>query len=67
RGLPCRASTPDPLDFRRRVVALNQEVAGFKHAVVGVAYAVLLAFVVVSVWEDFDKTHQDIHAEAGGS
>ncbi|MEM7399431.1 MAG: DUF4239 domain-containing protein, partial [Pseudomonadota bacterium] len=46
-------------------ITSNQEVAGFKYAVVGVAYAVLLAFVVVSVWEDFDETQQDIHAEAG--
>ena len=46
-------------------IASNQEVAGFKYAVVGVAYAVLLAFVVVSAWEDFDETQQDIHAEAG--
>ncbi|MDJ0513768.1 MAG: DUF4239 domain-containing protein [Methyloceanibacter sp.] len=46
-------------------IASNHEVAGFKYAVVGVAYAVLLAFVVVSVWEDFDETQQDVHAEAG--
>ena len=45
-------------------IASNQEVAGFKYAVFGVAYAVLLAFVVVSVWKDFDETQQDIHAEA---
>ena len=46
-------------------IASNQEVAGFKYAVVGVAYAELLAFVVVSVWEGFDETQQDIHSEAG--
>lgn len=31
----------------------NQDVAGFVIAVVGVIYAVLLAFVVVIVWQDF--------------
>ena len=45
--------------FRTRMgaerLALNNEVAGFKFAVVGVFYAVLLAFVVVAVWEDYPK------------
>ncbi|MEZ5875099.1 MAG: hypothetical protein R3D30_09830 [Hyphomicrobiales bacterium] len=31
------------------VIVANHEVAGLKYAVVGVAYAVLLAFVVVGV------------------
>lgn len=46
-------------------IITNHEVAGFKYAVVGVAYAVLLAFVVVSVWEDYAQTQENIHAEAG--
>jgi len=46
-------------------IITNHEVAGFKYAVVGVAYAVLLAFVVVSVWEDYAETQENIHAEAG--
>jgi len=46
-------------------IASNQEVAGFKFAVVGVAYAVLLAFVVVSAWEDFAEIQRDVHGEAG--
>src|SRR5690242_2316060 len=29
---------------------LNNEVAGFKFSVIGVLYAVLLAFVVIAVW-----------------
>ena len=33
----------------------NNEVAGFKFAVVGVFYAVLLAFVVVAVWEEYPQ------------
>jgi len=46
------------------LLAANHEVAGFKYAVVGVAYAVLLAFVVVSVWEEFDGTKRAVDAEA---
>ena len=43
---------------------LNNEVAGFKFAVVGVFYGVLLAFVVVSVWEDFHTTEAAVRNEA---
>lgn len=32
----------------------NNEVAGFKFAVVGVIYAVLLAFAVFTVWEQLN-------------
>ena len=43
---------------------LNNEVAGFKFAVVGVFYAVMLAFVVIAVWEDFRKTEDAVRDEA---
>jgi hypothetical protein len=43
---------------------LNNEVAGFKFAVIGVFYAVLLAFVVIAVWEDFRKTEAAVRDEA---
>lgn len=43
---------------------LNNEVAGFKYAVVGVLYAVLLAFVVIAVWEDYSGTEDAVRAEA---
>jgi hypothetical protein len=43
---------------------LNNEVAGFKFAVVGVFYAVILAFVVIAVWEDFRKTEAAVRDEA---
>jgi Protein of unknown function (DUF4239) len=43
---------------------LNNEVAGFKFAVVGVFYAVTLAFVVIAVWEDFRKTEEAVRDEA---
>ena len=38
--------------------------AGFKFAVVGVAYGVLLAFVVIAVWSEFERTERDSYAEA---
>ena len=54
--------------FRTRMgaerLALNNEVAGFKFAVVGVFYAVLLAFVVVAVWEDYHETETTVRNEA---
>ena len=43
---------------------LNNEVAGFKYAVVGVFYAVLLAFVVVAVWEEYRNTEGAVREEA---
>src|SRR5262245_22485086 len=45
-------------------LSLNNEVAGFKFAVVGVFYAVLLAFVVVAVWEGFRDTEGTVRNEA---
>ena len=44
----------------------NNQVAGFKFAVVGVFYAVLLAFVVVAVWEDFRQTEATVRDESEG-
>ncbi len=45
-------------------LSLNNEVAGFKFAVIGVFYAVMLAFVVIAVWEDFRKTEDAVRNEA---
>ncbi len=42
----------------------NNEVAGFKFAVVGVFYGVLLAFVVVAVWEEYRDTEAAVRNEA---
>lgn len=42
----------------------HQDVAGFLIAVVGVIYAVLLAFVVVIVWEDFGSADTTANNEA---
>src|SRR3954447_6846409 len=53
----------------RRSVALStlerhNDVAGFIIAVIGVLYAVLLAFVVVISWQNFDEAHQTASSEA---
>ena len=53
----------------RRSVALStleahNDVAGFIIAVIGVVYAVLLAFVVISVWEQFTKAKEVADSEA---
>ena len=44
-------------------LSLNNEVAGFKFAVVGVFYSVLLAFVVIAVWETYTDTEGAVRAE----
>lgn len=45
----------------------NNEVAGFKFAVVGVIYAVLLAFAVIVVWERFSEAEVAVVREAGAA
>jgi hypothetical protein len=42
----------------------HTEVAGFVYAVVGVVYSVLLAFVVVAVWQEHSDALKDAEAEA---
>jgi hypothetical protein len=46
------------LSVRRRtslsVPQEHNDVAGFIYAVLGIAYAVLLAFLVIAVWERFE-------------
>jgi hypothetical protein len=42
----------------------HNDVAGFIIAVIGVLYAVLLAFVVVISWQNFDRASQDATGEA---
>ncbi|HYX75372.1 MAG TPA: DUF4239 domain-containing protein [Steroidobacteraceae bacterium] len=45
----------------------NNEVAGFKFAVIGVLYAVLLAFVVIISWERFYDAEKALAREAGAA
>jgi hypothetical protein len=42
----------------------HNDVAGFIYAVVGVAYAVLLAFVVIAVWEEHEAAKDTVESEA---
>ena len=43
----------------------HNDVAGFLIAVVGVLYAVILAFIVIVVWEDFRDARATVSREAG--
>jgi Protein of unknown function (DUF4239) len=49
-----------PPDRRER----QNDVAGFIFAVLGVAYAVLLAFVVIAVWQDYKTAQTNVEDEA---
>jgi hypothetical protein len=42
----------------------HNNVAGFIYAVLGVAYAVLLAFVAIAVWQDYNTAQTNIESEA---
>jgi len=42
----------------------QNDVAGFIYAVLGVAYAVLLAFVVFAVWQDYEAAQTNVESEA---
>lgn len=45
----------------------NNEVAGFKFATIGVVYAVLLAFVIIVVWERFNHAEVTVAREASAA
>jgi hypothetical protein len=45
----------------------NNEVAGFKFAVVGVLYAVLLAFAIIVVWQRYTDAEVAVVHEAGAA
>ena len=42
----------------------HNDVAGFIYAVLGVAYAVLLAFMLIAVWQDYETAQTDVDSEA---
>ncbi|HEY2132089.1 MAG TPA: hypothetical protein VGH36_03805 [Acetobacteraceae bacterium] len=68
-GLTTIVAMLGPVCVRRRIgldrLAINNEVAGFKFATIGVLYAVLLAFTVILVWERFSDAEADVAQEAG--
>jgi Protein of unknown function (DUF4239) len=49
-----------PAESRQR----HNDVAGFIYAALGVIYAVLLALVVISVWEEYDAASETVEQEA---
>jgi Protein of unknown function (DUF4239) len=49
-----------PVEIRKE----HNDVAGFIYAVLGVIYAVLLALVVIAVWEDFGRANVTVETEA---
>lgn len=57
-----------PLYVRKRVslerLVLNNEVAGFKYATLGVIYAVLLGSAVVTIWEMYEESENSVISEA---
>lgn len=50
------------------VLSPHNDVAGFVYATIGVAHAVVLAFVLIATWEQFDdaKANADHEADAAG-
>ena len=42
----------------------HNDVAGFIYAVLGISYAVLLAFVVIAVWQDYKTAQTNVESEA---
>jgi hypothetical protein len=45
----------------------HNDVAGFIYAALGVIYAVLLALVVIAVWEDFGSARETVESEANAT
>jgi hypothetical protein len=53
--------------FNKEHLTVNNEVAGFKFATVGVIYSVLVAFAVIVVWEKFNEAERVVVQEAGAA
>ncbi len=70
-GLGTVLSMLGPVVVRRYVklekLAVNNEVAGFKFATVGVLYAVLLAFSVIVVWQKYSDAEVTVMKEGGAA
>jgi hypothetical protein len=67
-GVPTVVTMVLTLIVRRNVgferLVSHNEVAGFKFAVVGVVYAVLLGFAMITVWEKFKDAEDAVTSEA---
>src|SRR5215211_7697307 len=44
----------------------HNDVAGFLYAVIGIVYAVLLALLVIAVWEQYQGARETVESEANG-
>jgi hypothetical protein len=70
-GLGTVLSMLGPVVVRRYItlerLTANNEIAGFKYAVLGVLYAVLLAFAIIVVWEKFSNAEASVVQEAGAA
>lgn len=70
-GVPTLLAVTGPFIVRRFVgferLKINNEVAGFKFATVSVLYAVLLAFVVIVVWQKFNDADNVVSQEAAAA
>jgi len=69
--VPTLIATAVLILIRKRIglarLTTNNEVAGFKFAVVGVIYAVLLAFAVIVVWGRYNDAEEAVIKEAGAA
>jgi hypothetical protein len=70
-AIPTLLAMAGPTIIRRWVrldtLSVNNEVAGFKFATVGVLYAVLLAFAVILVWQHFSEAEANVAREGGAA
>ncbi|HWK00103.1 MAG TPA: hypothetical protein VNR41_05285 [Xanthobacteraceae bacterium] len=70
-GVPTILAVMGPFVVRRFVglerLKINNEVAGFKFSTVSVLYAVLLAFVVIVVWQKFNDADNVVSQEAAAA
>ena len=48
-------------------LAINNEVAGFKFAVVGIVYGLLLTLATISAWDKFSEAHVAVIDEAAAA
>jgi hypothetical protein len=65
---PCNdGPLPRSQRFTLSVLSKNSEIAGFKFATIGVIYAVILAFAIVSVWEKFNEAELRVLEESGAA
>src|SRR3712207_3136209 len=67
-GAACLAAVAGLTLVQRLVPAMirkeHNDVAGFIYAALGVIYAVLLALVVIAVWEEYGRARVTVEAEA---